>query len=268
MVGKTNGGSVGSSLNFKIIPYVTEEALLSATPTENTIGVVTTAKITSWIFCPSEPSKPVDGMLWIGIGSYSPGAFNALKKNTIMIYPVYARQHVGGSWVDVTAMNYLGGTWVEWTIDIIVYDSAATDIALELDNAKDSGTYLTLTLGKNDNATVKSEPVRLSGQKTLEVVYRNLSGGGSFAGGIRARVWNKGGEMVLETSRSTASSGTLTLDISSLTGEYSVGVYASNTSGSYAGSCRVKSIKVLMGAGTSEAAEKAAAYDILTGVSG
>ena len=109
-----HGSSGGTSLNFKIIPYTTEEALLAATPAENTIGIITDTKITSWIFAVSEPSEPAEGMLWIKTGDSSPVAFNALKKNGIMICPISAMQYVSGAWVSVTAKSYVGGSWVNW----------------------------------------------------------------------------------------------------------------------------------------------------------
>lgn len=125
MLGRTNAGGGGAALNFKIIPYATEEALQTATPTENTIGVITETKITSWIFAASEPAEPVEGMLWIVVGSSSPVGFNALKKNTILICPLAARQYVDGGWTDVTAKIYQNGAWADW--GVIVFDRRTGD---------------------------------------------------------------------------------------------------------------------------------------------
>lgn len=116
MIGRTNGGSGGggASLSFKILTYTTETALLAASPAENTIGVVTTDTITSWIFAAEQPAEGSEGMLWIRTGTASAAAFNALKKNGITLYPISAMQYVGGVLVDVVAKSYIGGTWVDW----------------------------------------------------------------------------------------------------------------------------------------------------------
>ena len=109
------GGGSSSPLNFKIVAYATEEELAAAQPAENTIGVVTTNTITSWIFDAIEPTDPIEGMVWITTGTSSTVAFNALKKNNITVYPGSTMQYVGGSWVDVNAHCYQGGKWVQFS---------------------------------------------------------------------------------------------------------------------------------------------------------
>lgn len=250
MIYSLAGGGV--PLNFKIVAYKSEEELKAAKPVENTIGVVT-GQISGFVFSAAEPPNPVDDMLWIKVGSYSPGAFNALRKNVIQICPLYAKQYVSGAWIDVVAMNYLDGDWVEWVMDIILYDSGATDITLDkTTNVTDSGTYLAVSLSKhasgvlNDSAYARAL-VNLSGQKTLQVVFSNLSDEGT--GGVHARVWDSDGEVVegYEGKRNESSSETtITLDISALKGSYMVGAYASNSSSSSTSSVRIKSIKILM----------------------
>ena len=108
------GGGGGTSLNFDVKAYATEEALLAATPKENTIGIITTNKITGWMFAAADPAEPVEGMVYITTGTKSDIAFNALKKNGIQVYPLSAKQYVSGALVDVTAMSYQGGEWVSW----------------------------------------------------------------------------------------------------------------------------------------------------------
>lgn len=55
-----------------------------------------------------------EGTVWVTTGASSPVAFNALKKNSVMVYPMSAKQYIGGSWVDKTAKSYQGGAWVDW----------------------------------------------------------------------------------------------------------------------------------------------------------
>ena len=258
MLGRTNAG--GIALNFKITPYATKAILLADSPRENTIGVVTGNEITSYIFSPNEPPVPTPGMLWIAVGTSSSATFNAVKKNAIQVCPMYAKYCVGTAWVDVEALSYINGAWVEWTRDIILYDNGKTDITLDTTtNVKDSGTYLAVSLGvnvsgaTNDTAYARAL-VNLSGQKMLQVVFSNLSGEGTFDGGVYARVWDSDGKVVegYEGTRNESSSETtITLDISALKGSYMVGAYASNSSSSYDGDVRIKSIKVLKGEGSS-----------------
>ncbi len=104
----------GTSLNFDVKSYATEEALLSATPKENTIGIITEHKITGWVFAATEPTEPVEGMVWISTGTSSAIEFNALKKNALQVYPISAKQYVGSAWMSVTAMNYHDAKWYDW----------------------------------------------------------------------------------------------------------------------------------------------------------
>lgn len=108
-----NGGGVG--LNFKVEAYATA-AQLPASAAENTIGVITSTAIPGYVFAASEPDKAnlPAGTVWIKTGASSNLAFNAVKKNTIMVYPTACKQLLGGSWVDVTARSFIGGKWVDW----------------------------------------------------------------------------------------------------------------------------------------------------------
>lgn len=114
------GGGGGTSLNFDVKAYATEEALLADTPKENTIGIISN-KITGWLFSATEPESPTEGMVWISTGASSTIEFNALKKNGIQVYPLSAKQYVSGAWVDVTAMSYQGGEWVDWLPENYLY---------------------------------------------------------------------------------------------------------------------------------------------------
>ena len=121
MIFNVTGGG-GAALNFKVVGYATEEALLAAAPAENTIGIITETPITGYIFSVEEPSPATAGLVWVIIGKSSQVAFNALKKDSVMVYPLSAKQYVDGAWADVTAKSYQGGEWVDW-FDGTVYDN-------------------------------------------------------------------------------------------------------------------------------------------------
>ena len=126
--GNIGGGSGG--LNFKVAAYSTEEVLLADTPKENTIGVVTDTDMAGWFFGPTQPENMTDGTVWIYIGTSGKITFNALKKNGIQVYPISARQYVGGEWVNVEVKIYHGGNWDDFIPEGAIYHKGyeATDI--------------------------------------------------------------------------------------------------------------------------------------------
>lgn len=55
-----------------------------------------------------------EGTVWITTGASSTVEFNALKKHGLKVYPISAKQYVGGAWVDKTAKSRQNGEWVNW----------------------------------------------------------------------------------------------------------------------------------------------------------
>lgn len=102
-------GAGGAALNFKVVPGLTQPG----TAAENTIWVKTES-LTGWIIDASQPEELTEGMVWISAGTKSAVEFNALKKNGIQVYPLSAKQMIGGALVDVEAVSYQGGEWVDW----------------------------------------------------------------------------------------------------------------------------------------------------------
>lgn len=114
MLGRTNTGGGGASLNFKVVGGTTAPS----NPKENTIWVNTDTEVTGYVFGSTEPETTANGMVWVATGTQSGVAFNALKKNGVMVYPVSAKQYIGGAWVKKTAKSYQGGAWVDWSKDL------------------------------------------------------------------------------------------------------------------------------------------------------
>lgn len=114
--GGSVGGGGGASLNFKFTAYETESDLLNATPSDNTIGVITTEPITGYIFASTVPNVTYadNGLIWVTTGTASAVEFNAIKKNAIQIYPITAMQYVYGEWISVTAKSRIDGVWEDW----------------------------------------------------------------------------------------------------------------------------------------------------------
>lgn len=111
----------GVALNFEVVAYASEEALLAAVPAENTIGVITTTDISGWAMgdYPDPNWEMSEGFLYINIKASSYGSsdldFGLLKKgNEICIAPISAKQYVSGTYVDVTCKSYQNGAWADW----------------------------------------------------------------------------------------------------------------------------------------------------------
>lgn len=100
-----NGGS--NPLNFVVVDGTTQPS----NPKENMFWVNTAQKITGYYFSPTQPENVVAGNVWFRTGIASRSAFNALKKNTVMVYPVYAKQYISGAWADKPVKVYQNGKW-------------------------------------------------------------------------------------------------------------------------------------------------------------
>lgn len=134
MIFNMSGGGGGAGLNFKIVgnPQPSD-------PKENTIWVDTDEEITGWTFSANEPESPVGGNVWITVGASSSAQFNAVKKNSIMVYPVSAKQYIGGEWVTKTAKIYQNGGWVDWAM--YLYNKGAEYVDASGNGWVFSGTY-------------------------------------------------------------------------------------------------------------------------------
>ena len=121
MLGRTNTGGGGGGLNFRVIGGTS----VPSNPKDNDIWVNTKYKITGYIFSVTEPEKYEEGIVWFPTGKTGQVEFNALKKNTIQIYPLSANQYINGVWNDVTAMSYQNGEWSEWIRTIYVFENGA-----------------------------------------------------------------------------------------------------------------------------------------------
>lgn len=119
--GYKHGGTGGGSLNFNVKTYPSEVELKADKPKENTIGVITTTTMTSWVFSATEPTEPEVGMVWISVGNSSGVEFNALKSNTLKVYPLQAQQYENGEWVDKIAFSYIGEEWATWVTYLFNY---------------------------------------------------------------------------------------------------------------------------------------------------
>lgn len=110
------GSGGGASLNFKVVGNPQP-----ASPKENTIWLNTDVPIGAWYFIATQPENLNEGDVCFSTGTSSPVAFNALKKNSIQVYPLSAKQYVGGTLVDIEAKSYQGGEWADWIIPDVLF---------------------------------------------------------------------------------------------------------------------------------------------------
>lgn len=228
-----NIGSGGGGLNFKLVGGLTQPA----DPAENTIWVNTDIEITGYEFSATEPADPVEGMVWITVGIPSPVAFNALKKNSIMVYPISAQQYVSGVWVTKTAKSYQGGAWVEW-IAYVYKDGVllAGNLIPVAKSWNGNGTAPTIT--HNGKSISITRPSQSQGYCYFEVRYdmtnfKTLRTTGSYIhDGVErcgpAILNSVGGAfsscyVALETGGETD----ISIDISSISGEKYIGFFLS-----------------------------------------
>lgn len=256
--GYKHGGSGGAALNFNVKTYPSETELKADKPRENTIGVITTTTMTSWVFSATEPKEPKVGMVWFKLGTSSAVEFNALKNNTLQVYPLTAKQYVGDTFVEITAMSYQVGEWGVWSKYLFdygsqsyvwqtrgwAYNSSGLAKAPTITENTDGSVSLSLTAGAGSypgGAYELAEDVDLTSIKKLEL-YGEYSG--TFASVNDCNVYliaiNRstqywGGNAAAQAYAYWNSEFPLVLDVSSLTGKYDIAVvlYSSGKAGTH-----------------------------------
>lgn len=176
----------GIELNYSIIGGLEEPE----NPTENMIWVETDVNITNHIISKNEPKNPEEGMVWIYNNNASNVNFYKLKYGDMgvdEVYPISAKQYVGGAWVDKTAKSYQGGKWVDWYGGELYkngkeyehitggwmtssYDGSAGGTVTKNEN--------NITLSANSNGfaiTVTGKSINLNGKSKLKVLFDSMN---------------------------------------------------------------------------------------------
>ena len=249
MIGRTNTGGGGMSLNFKVVPGLTQPV----TASENTIWVKVEA-IGDWYFSATQPENLRELDVWILVNEYSPVEFNALKKNGIQVYPVAAKQRIGGELVEVDAMSYQGGTWVEWITDVYLYDNGDECVAITggwsiFKIRPDCSTNESWGSNQNGLLTVQlpgskrtcaaygtNNAIDVTDYATIEFSATEIMGGECLFGVLESRDSQDHSASAVTLTQETA--GTVTLDISNLSGRYYIwfGNYTYDSAGTYGAS--------------------------------
>lgn len=232
------GGFLSESkvLNFVVVGGTTEPEK----PTDNMIWVKTDAEITSWVFSATEPKEPLEGMVWISTGTSSTAAFNALQKNVIQVYPISAKQHSSGGWVDKEANIRKNGNWTEWmaylynagdTCDLLTGGWANFGTtnqfytnALEVTGVKAMALNTDTNSSQNWSYASTLQKIDLTPYKTLRA---RVSGGKNAEGYPRIGYGNSQSAYTAYAEANSEHEQDIALDISNVTGEWFV-LFASN----------------------------------------
>jgi hypothetical protein len=108
---RRGGSGSGGGSELVIVGGTTSPAKVN----HNTIWLNTPNTITSCVLSDTQPTGPVEGMVWITIGASGGCKMTSpVGGDWITVYPISAKQYVGGVWTDVTAKSYQDGVWVEW----------------------------------------------------------------------------------------------------------------------------------------------------------
>lgn len=229
-----NSIPAGMELNFEVVGNPQP-----SNPKENTIWLNTDQEITGWHFSENQPENMAEGEVWFKTGNFSDVSFNALKENTIQVYPSSVIQWVSGELKEVVAKTYKNGAWVDLWNGYVVRDGIAIkDLAvLNATWSSSSG-----DIGNDATVTQKSGYVSVKGAHhgyCAAYVQMNITPAtrlvveGSFTTGseIVLAVWSKIGSYVSDNMVASVllSSTGASLDVSGLTGLMYVGITSTYT---------------------------------------
>lgn len=239
---KHGGGSSPSDvLNFKIIGGQTKPS----DPKENTIWVNTPYDVGAWDVSPVEPPRAVkaNGDVWLKIDPYGTMAFNALKKNSIVVHLGTAYVYANG-WVECDAEVYQDGAWNPLVIpwdgyyfkDGNQYNAVTggwTTVGWSNYGTTDIGTNIVISTTGGSVAVVgTAKKIDLTGVNTIW--YDSPNGmNGAYNGGYLCVKSTKDTPSSPHRSVAIKNAGVGYLDLAGLSGEYYVYLCAFGTGSCY-----------------------------------
>ena len=164
MIFNMNGSGASTVLNFKIVGGTTQPS----NPSYNTIWINTNTDITSYAFRTTQPTTGAEGMVWIKTASVSSAAFNAIKKNNITVYPVLCKQYISGSWIDKVAKIYQG-KWIDWYV--YLYNSGDECSAVSGGWTESGYAYGNTSISKDSNSISISATYGDGGNASGNILY-------------------------------------------------------------------------------------------------
>lgn len=219
------GGGGGGGLDFIVIGSTTAPSNAK----ENTIWVDTDIALTDWHVSAEEPDA-VNGTAWIQTGTSSPVAFNVLKENSLMVYPNAVKVYNGTRFDFVDASIYQNGKWKQFSTawDGVLFDAGNQYESITGGWTNASGNTLTASVFSNQtfgDPVHTAKMIDLTDFKTLHVTYTGVTKVAQF-GVTKTEDLTLGSQYA---ASKTASVGTVSLDVSGLTGEHYVTLVAGAT---------------------------------------
>jgi hypothetical protein len=193
-----------------------------------------------------------DGFVWFLTGASSTVAYNALKKNDIEVYPMSAKQYIGGAWVDVSAKSCQNGEWVDWwngelfsygnEFEAVTGGWISTPALYNKSGDGSSGTDMTPTKNSNGGYTLyhggstkgviwhTANPIDVTDVKEIKFVGSLSASNGNHVGlalysKIEFCIQNRAAYLT-----GVLQHGTHTLNVAEVSGEYYVGFHVYNAS--------------------------------------
>ena len=216
-----------SSLSFRVIAA-------SAVPevgNENIVVVVSDVPMTNWTLSPRAPEglPRRDGDVWLQYSTVG-GNFNLLKTNVMMVIIMSAKQYIDGEWVDKDFEVHQGGTQEGSFNGIMYIDGEAFDGLTFNTNSyltiTEMSGYMKVYLSANSQGRgLTAKKYDLTPYSKLTVRYEGLSANASCG----VLVYKDGSQV--KSNSSSTTSGTVSVDISDLSGEHEVGISMYSESG-------------------------------------
>ena len=246
--GVTTEEAGGGGLNFEVVGGTTQPE----NPSENMIWINTDTEISGYTCSETEPTEPVEGMVWVCLNETVNTPINVCEENPVMLYISNCMQYESGAFVFKDAAIYQSEAWnVLWYGKLYSPGNEWENVtggwkATAKKSDSDSGVSAKApTITRNDDGTIKAalssgggifhttNMIDLTDYKTL-IFEGTFTRGGSVDYNLLAGVWKSFGSYYNDSAAaSTALSGTSatsrSVNISSLTGKYYVGIGLTNS---------------------------------------
>lgn len=191
--------------------------------------------------------KVEKGMVWISTGAFSSAEFNALKKNSIQVYPLSAKQYVSDAYVEKAAKIFRNGAWQSWIHDLytdgsewesakMAFSTSSYQITLAPTVSKnaDGSTLLTYTHNSGEGrsgAWRMKEAQDLTGRNVIKIKLSTSIPSKGISEKIIPRLYvipvsetTWADNVAAKRGLNTTTVDTLELDISNLEGNYKIGI--------------------------------------------
>lgn len=108
-----SGGS-GETINMAGLDVTVMGGPMPEKPKEKTIWIDTEIAITGYTFATEKPEGYPQGWVWIKTALQSPVEMSVTSENLVMVYPQYAYQCIGETWVNKRARSFYNNSWWDW----------------------------------------------------------------------------------------------------------------------------------------------------------